>query len=285
MSSKIVLMAETGSDIPAAIAEERGIHLVPMHVTLGDETLDDGTFPAEDVCAYYDRTGSVPKTSAATPADFEAAFDDVHRRFPDAQILHLAYSAVTTCSYESALLAARGRDYVTSVDTKHVSVGQAAVVFETADLLRDNPDIPVDELAEAARGIADRMRMSFIPNNLDYLRAGGRVSNAAAIVGNLLALHPCIEVLDGKLVAKKKYRGSLRKTSISLLEDFVEAYRPEPRVLRFIWTVGLPDDVRAAVDERAGELGFERTEWIKAGNVITCHGGPSAIGVIGLSRA
>ena len=57
MESHIILVAETGSDLTARMAEELGIVLVPMHVSLGDRTLDDGAFPAEDVCAYYDKTG------------------------------------------------------------------------------------------------------------------------------------------------------------------------------------------------------------------------------------
>ena len=65
---KIVLVAETGADIPGSIAERWGIHIVPMHVTFGSETRDDGTFPSEEICAYYDRTGDLPKTSGSTPS-------------------------------------------------------------------------------------------------------------------------------------------------------------------------------------------------------------------------
>ena len=47
--SKLIILAETGSDIPAETAEKYGIRLVPMHVSFGDETKDDGTFPAEEI--------------------------------------------------------------------------------------------------------------------------------------------------------------------------------------------------------------------------------------------
>ena len=190
MEHKIVLIAETGSDITPELAKEYGIFLVPMHVSMGDKTLDDGTFPPEDVCAYYDATGKVPQTSASMPDDFTKVMDAIHRQWPDKQILHLAYSAATTCSYHSAVLAAEGRDYVTHIDTKHVSVGQAAVVLETAKLLREHPEMEIEEAADAVRAICDRVQMCFVPKNLDYLRAGGRVSNVVALTGNLLNLHP-----------------------------------------------------------------------------------------------
>ena len=106
MTGKIILSAETGSDIPKELSEELGIILIPMHVSMGGETYDDGTFPAEEIWAYYDRTGKVPQTSASMPVDFAPVFDEIHAKYPDKKILHLAYSAVTTCSYQNALLAA-----------------------------------------------------------------------------------------------------------------------------------------------------------------------------------
>ena len=98
MNKNIVLLAETGSDITPEIAKEYGIYIVPMHVQMGDITKDDGTFPPEEVCVYYERTGKVPKTSGSTPEDFEIILEKIHNENPDKHILYLAYSAVTTCS-------------------------------------------------------------------------------------------------------------------------------------------------------------------------------------------
>lgn len=56
--SKIVILAETGSDITEEVAKEYGIKLVPMHVSFGKDTKDDGTFPAEEIYAYYEKTVS-----------------------------------------------------------------------------------------------------------------------------------------------------------------------------------------------------------------------------------
>lgn len=285
MSRKIVLVAETGSDITPALAQQYGIHLVPMHVSMGDQTLDDGTFPPEDVCAYYDRTGKVPQTSASVPSDFETVFEEIHTCWPDAQILHLAYSAVTTCSYQSALLAAENRDYVTSFDTKHVSVGQAAVTLSVAEWLESHPDCTMDEAVEAAKQISLRTRMCFIPKNLDYLRAGGRVSNVVALTGNLLGLHPCIEILDGRLMAKKKYRGALTKVIPKLILEFTEKNSLQKDHIRFIWAPGLTDDLKQLAEETAAELGFQKVTWMKTGCVITCHGGPGAFGIVGISES
>ena len=284
MSSQIVLVAETGSDITPELAQEYGIHLVPMHVSLGDQTLDDGSFPPEDVCAYYDRTGKVPQTSASVPSDFETTFDEIHACYPDAHILHLAYSAVTTCSYHSCELALEEKPYaknVRLVDTKHVSVGQGAVVMATAKWLREHPEATLEEAAAKAQQIGLDTRMCFIPKNLDYLRAGGRCSNAVALVGNLLNLHPCIEIIDGRLIAGKKYRGAMTKLAPQLLQEFTEKHALSKENIYFIHTPYMEEAIRTVLDAEAKALGYKEITWMKTGCVITCHGGPGAFGIVG----
>ena len=286
MSHPIILVAETGSDVTAELAKELGVYLIPMHVSMGDKTLDDGTFPPEDVCAYYDRTGKVPTTSGSTPFDFEKVYEEIFAQDPDARVLHLAYSAVTTCSYHSSELAIEGKPYeknVRIVDTKQVSVGQAAVVIAMAAWLQANPGADLGEAAAAAEAVSGETQMCFIPKNLDYLRAGGRVSNAVAMVGNLLHLHPCIDIIDGKLIAGKKYRGAMTKLAPVLLRDFAAKHELRKDHLYFIRTPYMEDGIRTVLEAEAAALGFEKTTWIKTGCVITCHGGPGAFGIVGVS--
>ena len=285
--SKIILSAETGSDIPAQLAAERGILLIPMHVSMGSETLDDGTFPPEDVCAYYDRTGKVPTTSGSTPYDFEQVYDNLFAKNPDARVLHLAYSAVTTCSYHSGELAIEDKPYadrVRLVDTKHVSVGQCAAVLAVADWLETHPDATLEEAAAAAEDICAHTEMAFIPSNLDYLRAGGRCSNAAALVGNLLQLHPRIDIIDGRLIAGKKYRGAMTKILPSLIKDFDRKHTPVKDRLYLIHSPYLSEDVRKAAEDTVKELGYFDFTWIPTGCVITCHGGPGAFGIVASTK-
>ena len=287
MAGKILISAETGSDITKEIARELGIILIPMHVSMGDATLDDGTFAPEEVCAYYNKTGKVPTTSGSTPYDFESVYDRLFAEDPDLQILHLAYSAVTTCSYHSGELAIEGKPYeknVRLVDTKHVSVGQCAVVVATAAWIQAHPEATLEEAAAAAVQISKETQMCFIPDNLDYLRAGGRCSNAAALVGNLLQLHPCIEIIDGRLIAGRKYRGKLSKVAPTLLKEFAEKHHLKKDHIYCIHTPYMDEAVRTGLDAEAAALGFKKVTWIKTGCVITCHGGPGAFGIVGVTN-
>ena len=282
---QIILVAETGSDVNAALAAEYGVQIVPMHVSFDHETLDDGAFPVEKIVDYYQSAGKLPKTSGSTPEDFEIAFDRIHAEYPDAHLLYLAYSSVTTCSMQSAVLAAEERDYVTIIDTKQVSAGQCNIVIAMAQILKENPDMTIEEAVKAAEELISRANMCFMPDNLEFLRAGGRVSNVAFLGARILNLHPVIEILDGKLMATKKYRGKMNKIAAQLVTDYAEKYDLDrEECLWFVYVVGFSDEVRAVVENAAKEAGFKKTRWIQAGGVITTHGGPAAFGLAGFSK-
>ena len=284
MNKNIVIVAESGSDITPEVAEKYGIEIVPMHVSMGDKVLADGTFPVDEICEYYDTTGKLPKTSGSSPEDFNKVFDSIHEKYPEKHILYLAYSSSTTVSYASANIAAEGRDYITMLDTKHVSVGQYAAVTTVAEMLEKNQDITIDEALAYAEKVCEKTRMCFVPNDLEYLKAGGRVSNVVFISGRLLKIHPRIEILDGKLIATKKHRGNLSKIAPQLVYDYAEENKLNRDKLWLIWAIGTTDAVKKAAYDVAVDCGFKEIEWVKTGCVITCHGGPGAFGVVGMAE-
>ena len=171
--SRIILMAESGSDITPEQAKQNGIVIVPMHVSFGGETRDDGAFPTTEMFDFYKKHRELPRTSGCTPHDFEAVFERLDREYPDASILYLAYSASTTCSMQSALIAGEGRERFVAIDTKSVAAGQAAVVLTTARYLREHPEATLEEAAAFVDGLIGKIRMGFIPRRFG-LSARGR---------------------------------------------------------------------------------------------------------------
>lgn len=283
---KIVLVAETGSDITEELAEKYGIEIVPMHVSFGDETMDDGAFPVEKIVDYYKTTGKLPTTSGSTPADFEVKFDEIHAKYPEAHILYLAYSAITTCSYQSAVIASEGRDYVTAIDTKMVSIGQANIVCKMAEILNENPDMEIEEAVQTVNKLIERTKMCFLPDTLEFLRAGGRVSNVAFLGASILGLHPCIELINGKLMATKKFRGKMKKVAIELVQEYIEKYKLDrSETLWIANTVGFSEEIKEIVKEAVAKFKFKEIKWLQAHGVITTHGGPAAFGFAGFAEA
>ena len=279
----ILLVAETGSDLTPELAAEYGVTLVPMHVSFGGQTRDDGAFPVSEMFEHYAKTRDLPRTSGCTPHDFEVVFDRLQSEHPGVPILHLAYSACTTCSMQSAIIASEDREGIAIVDTKQVSAAQAAVVIAVADYLAANPETTLEQAAAKAEEIAKTVRMGFFPGDLDYLRAGGRVSNAAYLGAKLLSLNPLIEILDGKLLSTKKYRGSMAKVVTKLVDDYTENLDPS-RPLYLIYGEGLNEKIRLDAERFAKDKGFAQVSWVQTGCVIAAHSGPGSFGIVGFAK-
>ena len=281
---KIIIMAESGSDLTRELAAQYGIEIVPMHVTFENESLDDGTFEVEKIVDYYKNTGKLPKTSGSTPEDFTKAFERIHKENSEADILYIAYSAVTTVSYGSARIASEGLDYVYMLDTKQVSIGQGMIVYYVAKYLHEHPQTTMDELLAVTKDYISRMNMCFMPDNLEFLKAGGRVSNVAFLGARILGLHPVIEIIDGKLTATKKLRGKMTKVVGSLIQDYSHKWNLDDEAIWFVYTIGTPDEVKEAMVRAANAYGFKEIVWVKAHGVITTHGGPAAVGLAGFTK-
>ena len=251
-----------------------------MHVTIGSETMDDGSIDPLEIYSRCNELGEMPKTSGCTPGDFEKVFDRIHAEQPDATILHLAYSEATTCSHQSSKIAAQGRDYVYSMDTRFVSVGQGLVAVETAKYIEAHPDATVEEIFSYAESVMDRILLGFVPTDLGFLKAGGRLSNVAFLGAHLLKIKPCIEVLGGKFLATKKFRGSMLKCAHSFIDHMIEKGDIDYSYIGLAYSVGLSDELRTEMEAYAHELGFEEITWTKVGGVISSHCGPTAFGAV-----
>jgi len=132
--------------------------------------------------------------------------------------------------------------------------------------------------------ICDRTKMCFVPGTLDYLRARGRVSNAAFIGGKILSIHPSIELENGYLVGKKKYRGRMETIVPKMIEEYSDMKNLDKKEVYLLWSIGLSEKIRGLAEDKAKEIGFEKIRWMQTGCVITTHGGPSSFGIVGFSK-
>lgn len=282
MADKIVLVAESGADIPTELCKEYGIEIVPMHLNIDGQDMDDNPEAGELVIDYYKRTGKVPKTSGSNVEDFNKVFERIHAREPEAKILYLAYSAATTVTFTSGCIAAQDKDYVEALDTKQCSASQCSVVIRTAELIRENSMLPFQKVVEAAKKICQLTHMAYVPKNLDFPRASGRVSNAMAIASNLLRIIPRINIVDGKLAVDRKMRGKMEKLVPKVIREFSEQYQFTREQLWLGYSPGFSEALRELATNVATELGFRKIRWIKTGGCITVHGGPGAFCIAGM---
>lgn len=282
--TKFIITAESGSDLPKELVERYGVRIIPMHVTMGDETRPDGTFPVEEVFDFYEKTGTLPKTAGSTPDDNAKCFRQIFEEYPDAHIIHIAYSAVTTVSFNAAKIAAEDFENIHLVDSKNVTIGQTAIIKATAEYIESNPDASPEDVIAFVENIRERTRFIFLPNTLLYLKAGGRVSNLAFHGATLLNIHPTIVIEDGYLVSGKKYRGNFDRCIKKMIADFFNTYNIDPETVMVCGSPGVSDENKELVYSLLSQHNVNTDQWFDTGAVISSHGGPGAIGLLGIER-
>lgn len=281
---KYVIVAESGADLSQEMIDSNGIRIAQMHVEIENKDYLDNTISMDELCGYYDRTGKVPKTAGVNPHQFEEIFSGIKKDSPESAILHVCYSAQLSCGYQSSIIADDGSVPIYRVDSKNVSIGQAFVVMKTAELLEKRPDIGHEELTKSVEDFAARTKFWFVPGNLDYLRAGGRVSNAQYLGATLLRLKPLIEVIDGLMISTKKYSG-LRKNIIKrMIDDFFTKCDIERDKVFLVYACAIDETVKAEIEKQVLEIGVKEIVWLKTGAVITSHSGPGGIGIAGIEK-
>ena len=126
------------------------------------------------------------------------------------------------------------------------------------------------------------MQASFILNRLDYMQKGGRCSSVAALGANLLKLKPLIEVIDGKMKAGKKYRGSIDKVIINYVIDKLKDRDDIDKHRIFITHTKCNPVTVQQVRGKINQLypGFEEILETTAGCTVTSHCGPGTLGIL-----
>ncbi|WP_080146944.1 DegV family protein [Marinilactibacillus piezotolerans] len=281
---KYIITTESGSDLSKEIIDRYNIQVIPMHVTMGDQTLPDGSFDVQKAFDYFETTGNLPKTSGSSPQDNTEGFKQVFAEHPDATIIHIGYSAVTTVSFNAAKLAAQDFKHVYLVDSKHVSIGAAAIVKATAQFIEENPDTSPEAIIAFVEDVRERTHMVFLPKTLQYLKAGGRVSSLAFHGANLLKIQPSIVLENGYLVPEKKYRGSFDNCLKKMVNHFFQSYNINPDTVLIVSPPGVEDSQKEVISGLLKENGVQKTRWMQAGAVISSHGGPGAIGITGIEK-
>jgi len=275
--TRVAIVTDSTADLPTALAKQRGITVVPLNVHFGDQVLQDQVEISSD--EFLDRlrqAATLPTTSQPAPARFEACFRRLATDHDAIVAVLIAFRLSGTL--QSATLAADAvRDVipVEIVDSRTGSMALGLQALRAADLADRGLTAPV--IAEKLRAETDANHVLFFVDTLEFLRRGGRIGRAAALIGGILQLKPLLRVDEGQVVPYERTR--TRGKAINGLVDFV---RGVPRVERLsvLYSTDLAEGV-ALADRLARDLGLDRDSIILAqlGPVIATHIGPGAMGV------
>jgi DegV family protein with EDD domain len=282
MPRKVALVTDSTAMLPAEVAAERDIVVVPLQVVVGASSYDEGVdaeATPETIAAAL-RGWTPVSTSRPTPAVFAEVYERARADGFD-EIVSIHLSAQMSGTYESAQLAAREVEIpVRTVDTAQLGMATGYAVLAAADLLDRGGS--ADEAADAALTRARATTSLFYVDTLEYLRRGGRIGAAAALLGSALAVKPLLEIADGRIATREKVRTSAR--ALSRLEELAVAAADGRQADVTVAHLASPERagvLAARLEERLAQALSGRPVHVgEVGAVIGAHVGPGMVAVV-----
>ena len=282
------IITDSACDLPQSMLQEMDISAVSLTVNFRGETRNDSVEDAA-VKELYDamRGGEVATTAAVNPDGWASRIEPALAAGFDALVL--AFSSGLSTTYQSAVIAANDllEQYpdrkVMVVDTRAAALGQGLFVWYTAK--QRDQGLSLEELAAWCEENRDHVAHWFTVDDLVYLKRGGRVSAATALVGTMLNIKPVLHVdNEGHLISMVKARG--RKAAINtLVSKMQELGGGWDNSTVFICHADCLADAEALAAQVKAKCGVEDAFIGNLGAVIGSHAGPGTLALFFMGNA
>ncbi len=226
MNNKLVLIVDSGSDLPIEFINEPNIIGLPIGCDFKGRNIEDYFGQTLDIKEFYDglRDGEMYTTSQINVYKFEESFKNIVKE--GKSIIYIGLSSGLSGTINNARNAALsvGEEYpdsdITIIDTLSASMGIGLLAYKVYDMMRE--DKQKDEIVEFIEDIKLKINHYFTVDDLNHLKRGGRVSSSAATVGTLLNVKPVLHMdNEGKLIPLNKVRGR-KKAILELVKKFTD---------------------------------------------------------------
>lgn len=276
---KIKITCDSTCDLTQEIYDKYNISVMPLTIILGETTYKDGvSVNADEVFGYVNKNKLLPKTSAVSVGEYIEFF----KQFTEEgySVIHINLSSELSSSYQNACIASKEFDgKVIPFDSKNLSSGSGYLVLEACEMA--NKNLSTDDIINELCNIRGRMNVSFVLQTLEYMKMGGRCSSIAALGANALKLRPEIVVTDGKMSAKKKYRGDIHKSLQSYVLDKLKDTTDINDKRIFITHSCKDQSIAKEIEEMIANIyPFKEVIITKAGCTISSHCGEDCLGLL-----
>ncbi|MFI8995162.1 DegV family protein [Streptomyces sp. NPDC053542] len=277
MSRHVAIVTDSTAYLPRAALERHGITAVPLTVVLGDEALEEGTEISARSVAQALQKRKYVTTSRPAPETFAETYREVAAAGAGG-IVSLHLSSEFSGTYDAAVLAAKEAPVpVRVVDTGMVAMALGFCALAAAEVAQSGGD--VDEAVAAAEKRAEGTSAYFYVDTLEYLRRGGRIGAAQALLGSALAVKPLLQLADGRIELREKVRTASK--AIARLEEIVADRAGTDPVDVAVHHLAATERADALADRlRARVPGLMDLHVSEVGAVIGAHTGPGLLGVV-----
>lgn len=277
MSRHVAIVTDSTAYLPRAALDRHHITAVPLTVVLGDEALEEGSEISARSVAQALQKRKYVTTSRPAPETFAETYREVAAAGADG-IVSLHLSSEFSGTYDAAVLAAKEAPVpVRVVDTGMVAMALGFCALAAAEVTQAGGDI--DEAVAAAEKRAEGTSAYFYVDTLEYLRRGGRIGAAQALLGSALAVKPLLQLADGRIELLEKVRTASK--AIARLEEIVADRAGTEPVDVAVHHLAAGERADALAQRlRARVPGLADLHVSEVGAVIGAHTGPGLLGVV-----
>ena len=265
----IAVVTDSTADIPSDLVDEYGLTIVPAFVRFGDDEYRDGVdIETEEFYARLARDKDVfPTTSQPSPGDFKTVYDGLLEEHDEIVSIHI--SSAVSGTYASAVAGAAQSDpdgeRIKHVDSRAASMATGWMAIAASRVIRDGGSV-TDAVSEA-RNMVPRVQFAGTPDSLEYLKRGGRLKGAQALMAGILNIRPVLAIVDGEVEVLAKPR-SHRRAMSKLVSEVIDAHAPLTNLAVMHTDSSAQEEAEDLLEELRGNVQ-------EGGMAITANVGPA----------
>lgn len=272
----MMIITDSASDITEKEAEEMDIRLVWLKTKFSD-----GDFPMkteEDFCHFFDKLAEekdLPMTSQPSPEEYLEFFEEAKSKGEEVLVLTLSSGLSRTINAANLAKQMSEYDKIWIIDSEQAIITQRFLVQKAVELRKEGKT--TEDIVEILEDLKKRVTVCGMLDTLTYLRKGGRIPAALAVVGNMLHIKPVIELKDKTLTMLGKARG--RSGGMKYLWKEFESYdidREEP--VYFGYTSDREIGEKFMMDT-VEKYGLKNYKLYPVGGIIGTHVGPACVAI------
>jgi len=274
--TKIAVLTDSTAYLPPELVKQYGIHVIPLKVLWGSDTLLDGVeITADEFIERLAKDPTHPTTTQPNPEDFLQLYEELAKEY-DAIVTTLISNDLSgTVNSAEAAASEFNSIPVRVVDSRLTTMGLGFSALAAARAAANGTTL--DEVEHAARSAAAATRVLFVVETLEYLHRNGRIGGAAKLFGSALSIKPLLHLNEGRVDALEKVR--TKKKAVERMLELATEYANGRPVRAAVVHAGARGEAAALKQSVAGQFNCIELHMTEISPVISNHTGPGTVGL------
>lgn len=273
----IKIVTDSTCDLPPEVFKQHDITVMPLSIHFGTETFLDGVNITKDEFFQRLRTEpQLPTTSQPSAGEFCEVFRPLVEAGHQVVGIYISSELSGTCASAFAACEMLPETPISVIDSRSTSAGLGWMVWEAARMAEAGADVAA--IQARVEEMADKMRVYFVVDTLEYLQKGGRIGGARALLGTMLKIKPLLMIHEGRVEPLEQVR-TRRKALQRMIELMAQEMSGYSGVHAAVLHAQAEDEAKAMAEQVWAAMPCTESFICEIGPALGTHTGPGVIGL------